>query len=274
MTIQQVIDKIIAYHPDLGERLAATCDTVKYGDTSKECTGVATAIYPSPDVIRAAGEAGCNLLVVHEPSFYGHMDPLDWLRGNETAEKKMALLDAYGIVLFRDHDRIHAHVPDGIFYGLFAELGWLSYLDQPLDVPTDPGQPLIRTLTLPGIPVAEIAAMFKEKLGLKAVRFTGNPGTIVRKAALAAHLFPNQQKLIEAIEREKIDLLIPGEIIDWEVPCYFKDAGQLGLNKACLHLGHFNMEELGMKYAVNWLKELAPGLPVVYCPNEDMYRYF
>ena len=29
-----------------------------------------------------------------------------------------------------------------------------------------------------------------------------------------------------------------------------------------------------MKYAVNWLKELAPGLPVVYCPNEDMYRYF
>ena len=157
----------------------------------------------------------------------------------------MALLDAYGIVLFRDHDRIHAHVPDGIFYGLFAELGWLSYLDQPLDVPTDPGQPLIRTLTLPDIPVAKIAAMFKEKLGLKAVRFTGNPGTIVRKAALAAHLFPNQQKLIEAIEREKIDLLIPGEIIDWEVPCYFKDAGQLGLNKACLHLGHFNMEELG-----------------------------
>ena len=51
MTIQQVIDKIIAYHPDLGERLATTCDTVKYGDTSRECTGVATAIYPSPDVI-------------------------------------------------------------------------------------------------------------------------------------------------------------------------------------------------------------------------------
>ena len=22
------------------------------------------------------------------------------------------------------------------------------------------------------------------------------------------------------------------------------------------------------------LRELAPGLPVVYCPNEDMYRYF
>ena len=79
MTIQQVIDKIIAYHPPLGEREATTCDTVKFGDTSIPCTGIATAIYPSPDIIRAAAKAGCNLLVVHEPSFYSHMDPLDWL---------------------------------------------------------------------------------------------------------------------------------------------------------------------------------------------------
>ena len=274
MTIQQVIDNIIAYHPDLGERLATTCDTVKYGDTSRECTGVATAIYPSPDVIRAAGEAGCNLLVVHEPSFYSHMDPLDWLAGNETAEKKMALLDRYGMVVFRDHDRIHAHVPDGIFYGLFAELGWLPYLDHPMDKPSDINDTFAMTLTFPDVPVAKIAAEIKEKLGLKALRFTGNPGTVVRKAAIAAHLLPGFQKVIEAVEKEQVDLLLPGEIIDWEIPCYFKDAGQLGLNKACLHLGHFNWEELGMKYAVNWLRELAPGLPVVYCPNEDMYRYF
>lgn len=273
MTIQQVIDKIIAYHPDLGERLSTTCDTVKYGDTSKECTGVATAIYPSPDVIRAAHEAGCNLLLVHEPSFYGHMDPLDWLKDNQVAQEKIALLDEYGMVIFRDHDRIHAHTPDGIFYGLFAELGWLQYLDRSLDNPIDLKAPFAVTLTLPDIPVSKIAALFKEKLHLTAIRMTGNPGTIVRKAALAAHLFPGAQNLIAAVDRENVDLLIPGEIIDWEVPCYFKDAGQLGLNKACLHLGHFNMEELGMKYAVNWLKPMVGEIPVVYCPNEDMYRY-
>ena len=38
MTIQQVIDKIIAYHPPLGDREAITCDTVKFGDTSIPCT--------------------------------------------------------------------------------------------------------------------------------------------------------------------------------------------------------------------------------------------
>ena len=58
MTIQDVINKIIAYHPALGEREAGTCDTIKIGDPSAECTGVATAIYPSPDVIRKAKAAG------------------------------------------------------------------------------------------------------------------------------------------------------------------------------------------------------------------------
>ena len=39
-----------------------------------------------------------------------------------------------------------------------------------------------------------------------------------------------------------------------------------------LQPGHFNGEELGMKYAVNWLKELVEEkIPVVYCCNEDMY---
>ena len=68
MTIQQVIDKIIAYHPPLGDREAITCDTVKFGDTSIPCTGIATAIYPSPDIIRMAAEArlqssGCSRAV-------------------------------------------------------------------------------------------------------------------------------------------------------------------------------------------------------------------
>ena len=69
MTIQQVIDRIKVYHPSLGERESTTRDTVKFGDTGVECTGIATAIYPSPDIIRKAAEAGCNLLIVHEPSF-------------------------------------------------------------------------------------------------------------------------------------------------------------------------------------------------------------
>lgn len=274
MTIQDVINKIIAYHPALGEREAETCDTIKIGDPSAVCTGIATAIYPSPDVIRKAKAAGCNLIVVHEPSFYSHMDPLDWLEGNSVFEAKKKLLLENGMVVFRDHDRIHAHVPDGIFYGVLHELGWLPYLKTDMGVSTDIHNPFVAIAELPDVPVGEVAALLKEKLQLRSLRILGNKETIVRKAALGAHLFPGSQHIITELEKNEIDLFIPLEMIDWELPAYFKDAGQLGLNKACLQIGHFNGEELGMKYAVNWLKELVEGeIPVVYCCNEDMYDY-
>lgn len=274
MTIQDVINKIIAYHPALGEREAETCDTIKIGDPSAECTGIATAIYPSPDVIRKAKDAGCNLILVHEPSFYSHMDPLDWLEGNSVFEAKKKMLLENGMVVFRDHDRIHTHVPDGIFYGVLHELGWLPYTETDMNQPRDFGGSFIATVKLPEVPVKEVSVLIKEKLQLKSLRILGNKETVVRKVALGAHLFPGSQGVITALEKEDIDLFIPLEMIDWELPAYFKDAGQLGLNKVCLQVGHFNGEELGMKYAVNWLKELVEDqIPVVYCCNEDMYDY-
>ena len=274
MTIQDVINKIIAYHPSLGELEAGTCDTIKIGNPSAECTGVASAIYPSPDVIRKAKAAGCNLLVVHEPSFYAHMDPLDWLEGNRVFEAKKEMLLENGMVVFRDHDRIHAHLPDGIFYGVLSELGWLPYLKTDMNTPISPSDALLAVAELPDVPVKEIAALLKEKLQLKSLRIIGNKDTVVRKAALGAHLMGSCQYVIQALEENEIDLYIPLEMIDWEVPAYFKDAGQLGMNKACLQTGHFNGEELGMKYAVNWLRELVEDkVPVVYCCNEDMYDY-
>ena len=128
MTIQQVIDKIICL-PSRPRRKARR--HLRYGEIWRHIQRMhrrsPTACHlPLPRRHPAAGEAGCNLLVVHEPSFYGHMDPLEWLKGQRNGRKEDGATRCVRIVLFRDHDRIHAHVPDGIFYGLFAELGWLS----------------------------------------------------------------------------------------------------------------------------------------------------
>ena len=41
-----------------------------------------------------------------------------------------------------------------------------------------------------------------------------------------------------------------------------------------IHLGHMNWEELGMKYAREWISDLVEAqIPVTYVPSEDMYRY-
>ena len=41
-----------------------------------------------------------------------------------------------------------------------------------------------------------------------------------------------------------------------------------------INLGHFNWEELGMKYMKDWLSELVENkVAVTYVPSGDMYRF-
>ena len=63
-------------------------------------------------------------------------------------------------------------------------------------------------------------------------------------------------------------MIIPGEIIDWT------DAKELGRNKSMISIGHFNWEELGMRYMQEWLQELiGKETKVTYVPSGDMYQY-
>lgn len=90
-------------------------------------------LFTSADVIREAARLGANLIITHEPTFRTHEDETDRLSDSGVFAAKKALPDEYGIVIWRDHDRIHGGKPsnkpehiDGIFYGIMKELGWAS----------------------------------------------------------------------------------------------------------------------------------------------------
>ena len=79
--------------------------------------------------------------------------------------------------------------------------------------------------------------------------------------------------IINVLEKQA-DVIIPGEVIDWTVLSYVRDAIELGKTKAVINLGHYNWEELGMKYMKDWLSELVDkDLPVTYVPSGDMYNF-
>ena len=79
--------------------------------------------------------------------------------------------------------------------------------------------------------------------------------------------------VIDTLE-QKADVIMPGEIIDWTVLSYVRDAVQLGKAKAMLNIGHYNWEELGMRYYADWLPELIENkIPVTYVHSEDMYNF-
>ena len=287
MKKEEVVARILAYHPDLPRYYdhEGACDTWKCGDPQQECTGVVTALSPTVNVIRRTIELGANLIICHEPTFYTSADEPGWFEDfpNSVYEEKRRLLEEHQIAVWRDHDHMHAHRPDSIFTGVLKYLGWLDSAR----VEPSKASPFAHTLVeIPETTVADLCRKLKDTLHLNGLRYVGDPEAKVRRLALVGHLMPAESmasrrdgkpleygvEVIDTLERQA-DVILPGEVIDWTVLSYVRDAVQLGKAKAVINLGHFNWEELGMRYMQEWLSQLVPELPVTYVPSEDLYRF-
>ena len=286
MTIQEILDRVSEYHPDLGEDYHG-CDEVKFGDCSQECTGIVSALVPTVDVIRRTIELKANLLYVHEPVSYLTLDWPEWKADYKCRiyDEKLKLLKENKIVLVRDHDHMHAHKPDSIFTGVMKYLGWMEYLTEEQKIPFGyivcfPKAKKLR----------EINQELIEKIGMQGLRFIGNPEAELKKIAFTGHIYPDAfipqhfnedgswsdyaTEIIREMEQDGVECIIPGEVIEWTVLSYIRDGIFLGKNLACINPGHFNWEELGARYAKDWLMELTENkVSVFYVPTGDMWKY-
>lgn len=286
MTIQEILDRVSEYHPDLGEDYHG-CDEVKFGDCSQECTGIVSALVPTVDVIRRAVELKANLLYVHEPVSYLTPDWPEWKADYKCRiyDEKLKLLKENKIVLVRDHDHMHAHKPDSIFTGVLKYLGWMEYLTEEQKIPFG------YTVCFPKAKkLREINQELIEKIGMQGLRFIGNPEAELKKIAFTGHIYPDAfipqhfnedgswsdyaTEIIREMEQDGVECIIPGEVIEWTVLSYIRDGISLGKNLACINSGHFNWEELGARYAKDWLMELTENkVSVFYVPTGDMWKY-
>lgn len=286
MTIQEILDRVSEYHPDLGEDYHG-CDEVKFGDCSQECTGIVSALVPTVDVIRRAVELKANLLYVHEPVSYLTPDWPEWKADYKCRiyDEKLKLLKENKIVLVRDHDHMHAHKPDSIFTGVLKYLGWMEYLTEEQKIPFG------YTVCFPKAKkLREINQELIEKIGMQGLRFIGNPEAELKKIAFTGHIYPDAfipqhfnedgswsdyaTEIICEMEQDGVECIIPGEVIEWTVLSYIRDGISLGKNLACINPGHFNWEELGARYAKDWLMELTENkVSVFYVPTGDMWKY-
>lgn len=283
MINREVIEKILAYHPHLPDYHG--CDDWKCGDPDAECTGIVTALVPTIHVIEKAIKLGANLVIVHEPTFYTSEDAPGWYEdfSNAVYEEKRTLIDTHGITIWRDHDHMHANEPDSIFTGVIKYLGWEGHATPDFDT----GSYSHYIIDIPEMTVAELCRHVISCIGINGVRYIGNPDAKVHSVAIVGHLFPEPchktrkdgspveygVQVIRALE-EKVDVILPGEIVEWTVLSYIRDAVQQGRTKAMINIGHLNWEELGMKYAQEWIETLVEQkIPVTYVPSEDMYQY-
>jgi len=264
MKVREVVDRIVAatHTPPLEK----TCDLLVEGDWGREVTGIVTTFMATVDVIRDAITRGANLIITHEPTYFTGWDPVDWLANDEVYKLKKRLIDEHQINIWRFHDRMHMTEPDLILAGLHRELGWGDY--------TLPEKICYR---LPVTTVEDLAAELKQKLGIQAVQIIGKRRAVVERVGLLigglSLGFPSEEKPMELMRMQQLDVLVCGDIIEWTLPAYVRDAAQLGLNKSLIILGHNRSEEVGMKYLPEWLHKVLPGVPVAFSESGEPFSY-
>lgn len=238
-----------------------TCDTCKAGDPEAEVKRVAVTMFPTPDVVRSAAEWDADLLIVHEPAYYNHMD----VHSDEAQEcEKRRLIESTGMTVFRFHDHPHTTDPDMITQGQFERFGLRGKVDH-----RNGKYPARFYLDEPMTPV-ELARLIEERCGLKHIRICGARDTLCREVS---GMFGSPSGTFDEIRNDECEIMLVGEVCEWRDCEYARDAAQLGRKKAILILGHVGSERDGMVYVAEFLKKMYPALEVKYFESGEVYTY-
>lgn len=260
ITVGQIMDMFIKTVP--GAPFPNTVDTLKAGSKDTVVKGIVTAMFPTVDVIRKTISLNANFIVCHEPTFYNHEDDVSWLQHNDVYGYKAAMLKENNIAIWRNHDYIHSIVPDGVEEGVLAKLEWKKYQKS-------------RGVLLmePGISLSGLIDHAKEKLDIEKVRYIGDLQQNCRKILLMVGAAGGKAQ-ISAINSIKPDVLVCGEISEWETAEYVRDARAEGMSHVALVvLGHIASEQAGSEFMRDWLKERLPNMPVTYVADGNSLSF-
>lgn len=281
MKAYQIVDAVAAWS-NVRYLPENTCDVYMSGNPESEVTGVVTTFMATVDVIREAMKRGCNMIITHEPTYFNGWDRTDWLSDDPIYLEKKRLIDENNIVIWRCHDRMHMMSADGIYAGLLRELAWEKYA-RDLERTAPPAQAEYFESSfndyydIPETTLGDLAAYFKEKLGMKVVRIVGDPtmacsrvGILVGGGSLGLGV---EEMPMQVMRAKNIDVMVCGEITEWTLCAYVNDARMLGMKKALLIVGHERSEEWGMKYMADCLKPLLTELPVEFVDACEPFLY-
>lgn len=260
-TVGEIMDLFIK--ESTGNPLPKTVDTLKAGSRDQPVTGIVTTMFATIPIIKEAIALGANFIIAHEPTFYNHEDKTDWLENDATYQAKRKLLADNKIAVWRNHDYIHAHKPDGVYNGLLEKLGWQSYVQ-----PT--------TYWLAELPAAmsleNLIAMLKSKLGVSRLRYIGDNQQPCKKVLLMPGAAGGDMQ-IKAIGEHNPDVALVGELREWETAEYIRDSRAAGKNVSLVVLGHTDSEDPGSAYMKNWLNKNMPEIKATHLHSGNPFSF-
>ncbi len=277
MKVGQIIDGIIQKTgvPRLPEN--RTCDHLMAGSLDSEVQKIAVTFMATVDVIREAAAQGVNFIITHEPTWFTGKDEIDWLQGDPVYLQKKKLIEDTGMNIWRFHDHMHFDADDGIFRGFDTETGWGDY-----HMPPDEDAPFFRKgkkndscYQIPKTTLGELAAFFKKRFSMPYIRILGDPAMAVERVSVllggGSLGLGSEQMPMELMRARNLDVILCGEVTEWTLPAYVRDAWQLGMSKALLILGHERSEEPGMKHLGPWLTSITGDIPVLFVDAKEPF---
>jgi putative NIF3 family GTP cyclohydrolase 1 type 2 len=226
-------------------------DTFKSGGPDTEVKGIATTMFCSFDTVKRAAEAGFNMIIPHEDTYWNDRDDVTIVNGDALYQTKLDFLIKNNIVIFRIHDHMHAQRPDFTYVGAARALGLESKYET---------APQSHHFTIPETTLEALASDFQKRLGAKALRVVGDPNAKVSRIRLGVGY------ATPAVNSADVDVVVSGELQEtdgaFDSPEYVLDAVSLGIPKGWIMLGHDISEEQGMLEMADWVKSFTPELPV------------
>ena len=226
-------------------------DTFKFGGPDTVVKGIATTMFCSYDVIRRAADAGCNMIIPHEDTYWNDHDDVSIVEHDPSYALKVNFMRDHDIAIFRMHDHMHAQRPDFTYVGCARALG----IDSKYET-----APQSHHFTLPTTTLGDLAAAFQKRLGDKTLRVVGDPNARVSRVQLGVGY------ATPPINNSEVDVVVSGEQQEsdgfLDSPEYVLDAMTLGIPKGWIMLGHSVSEEQGMLEMAQWIKSFTPEVPV------------
>jgi putative NIF3 family GTP cyclohydrolase 1 type 2 len=238
-----------------------TCDTIKSGNEEKELKKVAFTMFATVETIKKAKEWGADMLIVHEPTYYDHMDVMI---DTPVVNAKKALIEETEMVIYRYHDHMHARMVDQITEGELYYLGFKGNFER---TPYSASY----TLTLDEPTTAlDLAKKLEADLNIKHVRIAGERN---KKSSKIAACFGTPGGVYELLCDPEIEIVLTGEACEWKLAEYARDAAALGFNKTLIVMGHIPSERDGMRLLAKRMQENYKDFESKYIECGEVYTY-
>ena len=188
------------------------------------------------------------------------MDKTEQFQSDSVYLEKKKFIDDHKLVIWRFHDYIHRIQPDGILSGMVRKLGWKNN-----KVEDNPYK-----FSFPQIRLSELLENLKKTFPENAFYVVGDPEMKLSNVVYALGA-PGSERQIQLLRDNNVDVVVAGEVSQWETYEYVRDAVFQKRKKAIIFIGHINSEESGMKFCAEWLGKFIKNVPIFYIECGSSY---